>query len=90
MIDQVEITLYGTTWCGDCRRTRNFLDRNQIPYRWIDIDKDSEAGKLVERINNGYRSVPTLIFPDNSHLTEPTELQLAEKLGLSDTIQHKS
>lgn len=82
MTDQNEIILYGTTWCGDTRRTRAFLDRNHIAYRWIDIDKDAEASRFVERVNNGYRSVPTLIFPDGSRLTEPNDRQLAEKIGL--------
>ncbi|GAP14446.1 glutaredoxin [Longilinea arvoryzae] len=82
MTDQSEIILYGTTWCGGTLRTRAFLDRNHIPYRWIDIDKDPEAGKFVESVNHGFRSVPTLIFPDGSQLTEPSNSQLAEKLGL--------
>lgn len=82
MTEQPEIILYGTSWCGDTRRTRAFLDRNHIPYRWIDIDQDAEAEKFVKSVNHGFRSVPTLIFPDGSQLTEPGNQQLAEKLGL--------
>lgn len=82
MSETVEIILYGTTWCGDTRRARAFLDRNNIAYKWIDIDQDMEARKFVEQVNNGYRSVPTILFPDGSRLTEPSQRQLAEKLGL--------
>lgn len=82
MTDPVEIILYGTTWCGDTRRARAFMDRNAIAYRWIDIEKDPQACRFVESVNNGFRSVPTLVFPDGSRLTEPSMHQLAEKLGL--------
>lgn len=71
------ITIYGTVWCGDCRRTRAFLDRNQVPYQFVDIDRDQNAENFVKQVNRGYRSVPTLIAPDGSHLVEPSEMQLA-------------
>ena len=82
MTEVPEIIMYGTTWCGQTRRARALLDKNNIPYRWIDIDIELDARKIVEEINNGYRSVPTIIFPDGSHLTEPSNQELAEKLGL--------
>lgn len=77
-----QITVYGTVWCGDTRRARNFLDNHQVVYEWIDIDKDLSARKFVESVNNGFRSVPTIIFPDGSKLTEPSAAQMAEKLGI--------
>jgi mycoredoxin len=77
-----EIIVYGTAWCGDTRRARTFLDRNKIVYQWIDIDKDPAARAFVEKVNRGYRSVPTIIFPDGSMLVEPSESKLAEKFGL--------
>ena len=82
MTEAPEIIMYGTTRCGQTRRARALLDKNNIPYRWIDIDIELDARKIVEEINNGYRSVPTIIFPDGSHLTEPSNQELAEKLGL--------
>jgi mycoredoxin len=78
-----KIKLYGTSWCGDTRRTRIFLETNHIDFEWIDIDNDSVGAKRVEEINNGYRSVPTLVFPDNSTLTEPSIYELSKKLGIS-------
>ncbi|MBN2388723.1 MAG: glutathione S-transferase N-terminal domain-containing protein [Anaerolineales bacterium] len=75
-----EIILYATRWCSDCRRARAFLDRHQVPYRWIDIDRDQAAEKIVIEINRGMRSVPTLVWPDGSTMVEPSESELAEKL----------
>lgn len=77
-----KIIIYGTTWCGDSRRAKRFFDENKIEYDWIDIDLDREAGKLVEQINGGFRSVPTIIFPDGSTLTEPSTFQLRTKFNL--------
>lgn len=74
--------MYGTTWCGASRRARQFFDENNIEYEWIDIDKDKEAGKLVEKINGGFRSVPTIVFPDDSTLTEPSTYQLRARFNL--------
>lgn len=58
------------------------LDDNKIPYQWIDIDEDKEAQAFLEHINNGYRSVPTLIFPDGSKIVEPSDAELADRLGV--------
>lgn len=77
-----KIIVYGTTWCGDSRRARRVLDENQIPYEWIDIDQDMEGRKYVEQVNRGYRSVPTIVFPDGDLLVEPTSSVLMKKLGL--------
>jgi mycoredoxin len=79
--NQPEIIVYGTTWCGDTIRARSYLDKNNIPYKWIDIDKDAEASKFVEKTNKGFRSVPTIIFPDGSILVEPTTTELAKKIN---------
>jgi mycoredoxin len=77
------IIIYGTDWCGDCFRTRRFLDRNQISYQWIDADADPRASTLVRALNKGHRSVPTLVFPDGSVMVEPSNLELARKLGIT-------
>ncbi len=80
---QIEIVLYGTNWCFASKRAKKLLDENKIPYQWIDIDKDTDARSYVEQTNNGFRSVPTLRFPDGSTLTEPSDSELRRKLGLS-------
>ena len=76
------IIFYGTTWCGATRRSKRILEENQIAFQWIDIDQDMEARKRVEEINHGYRSVPTIIFPDGSILVEPSDSELKAKLGI--------
>ena len=81
-MSESQLVVYGTLWCGDCRRARAFLDAHAIPYRWIDVDADAEAEALVIKLNGGFRSVPTLVFPDGSILVEPSTLQLTRKFGL--------
>ena len=78
-----KIIIYGTNLCGDCRRTRRFLDFHQIAYEWIDIDVNPDAEKFALQTNRGMRSVPTLLFEDSSILVEPSNARLAEKLGIS-------
>lgn len=77
-----KIIVYGTTWCGDCRRARRFLDNHEIDYEWININQDREAEAYVRQVNHGNRSVPTIVFPDGSILVEPSNLQLARKLNI--------
>jgi len=76
------ITIYGTTWCPDCKRAKKFLGEHRIQYQNIDIDGLPESIAFVESINNGMRRIPTIIFPDGGILIEPSDSQLAEKLGL--------
>jgi mycoredoxin len=77
------IIVYATAWCPDCRRARFFLKRNNIPCEEIDIDQNPEAAEIVKGLNGGNRSVPTLVFPDGSILVEPSNSELAAKLGLA-------
>ncbi len=75
-----EIILYGTTWCGSTRRARMIFDEEKIPYLWVDIDQDEAAAEFVKSVANGYRSVPTIVFPDGTILVEPSSYQLREKI----------
>lgn len=77
-----KIIIYSTDWCPDCRRTKRFLDKHGIAYENVDIEQNPEAVDIVERINNGNRSVPTIVFPDGTILVEPRTSQLAEQLGI--------
>ena len=78
-----KIIVYGTQWCGDTLRARRIFDNNHISYEWIDIDQTPDAARLVEKMNNGYRSVPTIIFPDGTVLVEPSSNTLMKKIGIS-------
>ena len=84
MQEEKNIVVYGTRWCSDSKRARRFLEKHSIGYEFVDVTQDKEAEAYVKRVNNGYRSVPTILFPDGSTLTEPSEAELAQKLGLVD------
>ena len=74
------IKLYGTSWCGSTRLVKGILDRKGIKYEWFDIDEDEDAARFVEATNGGYRSVPTIVFPDGSVLVEPSDMELMNKI----------
>jgi mycoredoxin len=75
-----QVKVFGSQWCGDTLRARRILDKRNIDYEWIDIDRNKAGEEIVKKLNNGYRSVPTIIFPDESILVEPSNQQLNEKL----------
>jgi thioredoxin reductase (NADPH) len=81
------ITLYGTGWCPDCKQSKQFFGEQRIPYHYVDIDQDAESVAFVEKTNKGSRSIPTIVFPDGTVLVEPSNAQLAEKLGLQTRAQ---
>jgi thioredoxin reductase (NADPH) len=76
------IVVYGAYWCPDCRRSKQFLGEHQIPYDWVDIEADEMAEKYVMAKNAGKRIIPTIEFEDGSVLTEPSNAELAARLGL--------
>jgi mycoredoxin len=71
--------MYTTEYCPDCRRARAYFDGNHIPYLKVGIEGNQEAAKFVMSLNNGNRSVPTIIFPDGSMLVEPSLTELQDK-----------
>lgn len=75
-----QITMYGAEWCGDCRRSKRFLDSNNINYKYIDVEADQSASDKVIEINGGMRSIPVILFSDGTHLTEPSDKDLQAKL----------
>ena len=77
-----QITMYGTRWCYDSKKARRILEENKIPFTFIDIDDDMDGRRFVEKVNNGNRSVPTIVFTDGSILVEPSSAELREKLGV--------
>ena len=77
-----KVTVYGAYWCPDCRRSKKFLGEQFIPYRWVDIEQDKESENYVLQRNNSKRIIPLILFEDDSFLVEPTNAELARKLGL--------
>jgi thioredoxin reductase (NADPH) len=76
------VTVYGAYWCPDCRRAKKFLGEQFIPYKWIDIEQDKDAEIYVLQKNQGKRIIPTIVFEDDTFLVEPSNAELARKLGL--------
>lgn len=74
------MTIYSTTWCGDCIRLKSALDRSGVAYREIDIEQDSSAADFVVRVNDGNQSVPTVVFDDGTVMIEPSGRQVLEHL----------
>lgn len=75
------ITIYATPWCGDCKRALRVFNQHQIDVYYVNIEEDDEARQYVEQVNNGYQSVPTIVFPDGSVMVEPSSAALAQKLA---------
>jgi thioredoxin reductase (NADPH) len=81
-MSHTNLTVYGATWCSDCKRAKKFLGEQRVHYNWVDVEQDAEGLALVERVNNGKRIIPTIVFEDDSMLVEPSNAELAAKLGL--------
>ena len=77
-----EVRLIGADWCPDCRRAKAFLSQHRVPYDYVNLETTPEATSEVEVRNGGKRIIPTIIFPDGTHLAEPSNDVLADKLGI--------
>lgn len=76
------ITMFSTTWCGYCKRLKKQLDASGIGYTEINIEDVAGTAELVESLNNGNQTVPTVLFPDGSAATNPSLNDVKEKLGV--------
>src|SRR5207302_9187674 len=82
-----QITVYGTPWCSDCKRAKKFLGEQRMPYNWVDVESDPDGLAFIESAQDGGHTVPTIRFEDGTVLLEPSNAELAEKLGLSTRAQ---
>ncbi|HEU5227786.1 MAG TPA: FAD-dependent oxidoreductase [Ktedonobacteraceae bacterium] len=76
------IKLYGTDWCSDCKRSKKFLGEQRIHYDFINIEEDVDGQAYVQKLQQGGMTIPTIVFDDGSILIEPSNAELAAKLGL--------
>src|SRR5688500_955106 len=76
------IRVAGTLWSLTSHQVKDFLTRHQIPYQWLDIEKDSKARQLVEGVSSEVTKLPVIFFPDGNVLIDPDMKELAEKVGL--------
>ncbi|APH03241.1 MULTISPECIES: mycoredoxin [Janibacter] len=73
--------MFSTTWCGYCRRLKSQLDREGIAYTEVNIETTPGTAELVETINGGNQTVPTLLFPDGSSATNPSLADVKKQLA---------
>ena len=76
-----QFTMYSTPWCGYCHRLKGQLDREGITYREVDIEREPEAAFVVEQVNGGNQTVPTLVYSDGTAQTNPSVIQVKAKLA---------
>jgi mycoredoxin len=74
--------MYSTPWCGYCHRLKSQLAREGIEFVEVDIEQVPEAAEIVERVNNGNQTVPTVVFGDGTALTNPSVAQIKQQLAL--------
>jgi thioredoxin reductase (NADPH) len=86
---EAPIVVYGASWCPDCRRAKQFLASHRVAYDWIDLEKFPEKSAEVEARNDGKRIIPTIFFPDGTFLAEPSNDELADRIGLSRMASEK-
>jgi glutaredoxin-like protein len=72
--------MYGADWCGDCRRSKRLLEELNVEITHIDVEADESAAAKVVEINGGAKSIPVIVFPDGTHMTEPSDNDLKAKL----------
>lgn len=75
------LTIYSTPWCGYCTRLKKQLDRLGVGYADVDIERDDEAAAYVQTVNGGNQTVPTVVFPDGTALTNPPLQAVLDKLA---------
>ena len=75
------LTMYSTPWCGYCKRLKGQMDREGIAFVEVDIERHPQAADIVMTVNDGMQTVPTLVFPDGTALTNPSLADVKAKLG---------
>jgi thioredoxin reductase (NADPH) len=81
------IRIAGARFSPQSYAVREFLSRNQVPYQWIDVDEDPTMHELIGQFPEGLSKLPVVFFPDGTYLSAPTNLKLAEKIGLQTQAQ---
>jgi len=87
--DEFHIILYGADWCPDCRKSKSFLDDNNINYQFIDTDKNAWSIPIITKLNNGKRRIPTIIINDDIVLVEPENEELRQTLKLDEVKEER-
>ena len=71
--------MYGAEWCGDCRRSKSLLDRLEVDYDYVDlllVDDGADRARAI----SGRTNIPVIVFPDDTHMVEPSDAEVRTKL----------
>jgi glutaredoxin len=71
--------MYGAEWCGDCRRSKSLLDRLEVDYDYVDLLLVDEGADRARAIS-GRTNIPVIVFPDDTHMVEPSDAEVRTKL----------
>ena len=75
------LTMYTTQWCAFCRRLKSQLARDGITMTEVDIERDPAAAEYVMSVNEGNKTVPTVVFPDGSVMVNPSAVQVKKRMA---------
>jgi glutaredoxin len=73
------ITMYGTATCSDCARSKKLLDEMGVAYDYVDLNADEKSAETALAIS-GRTSTPLVVFPDGTHVVEPTDSELRARV----------
>src|SRR5687767_6456834 len=76
------VRVIGHRWSADGHRVRDFLARNLIPYRWLDIEADPEAAELRTLAGASEQPLPVVLLSDGTAMSQPSIAELGAKVGL--------
>lgn len=88
-MNHTNIRVYGTHWCSDCKRAKRFFGEQRVHYDFVDVDGDADGMAYVEQANGGKQIIPVILFEDGSTLVEPSNAELAAKLGLRTVAKNR-
>src|SRR5829696_144162 len=83
------IRVVGDRWSPDSHRTRDFLARNRVPYRWFDVEGSKEAGEILQNIDHSAPGLPLVVYEDGTYAEAPENREIAEKIGLQTRAEQE-
>src|SRR5215472_1505066 len=84
------LTLYGASWCPQCKRVKRFLAAHRVPYENVDVDDHPEAIDVIKQMQNGGQIIPTVLYSDGTHEVNPSDQALAARLGLTIKAERRA
>jgi mycoredoxin len=79
-VNEKRVVMYGADWCSDCRRAKSVLDAEGVVYDYVDTVEVEDGAERAKAIS-GRMNIPVIVFPDGSHLVEPSNADLRAKLA---------